>query len=105
MIETPAVKPADDLGLNFKCAQCLYTNITKKGSSQHTRMKHRISHVDGTIDSEEDNSPEEDWKSLLEGNKSETLNLECFHMLVITEECAMSCDEQFTSKEECHKHM
>ena len=38
----------------FKCDQCAYTNATEKGLSQHIRMKHRISQVDGNYDSEEE---------------------------------------------------
>ena len=45
-IEKPAVKPAensaDESVPQFKCNQCLYTNITEKGLAQHIRMKHNI---------------------------------------------------------------
>ena len=60
--ETPAVKvvgsPVKDSYLIFKCDQCTYTNATDKGLSQHVRMKHRISQVDGNIDLEEEDSKE-----------------------------------------------
>ena len=61
-IETPAVKvvgsPVKDSNLAFKCDQCTNTNATDKGLSQHIRMKHRISQVDGNIDLEEEDSKE-----------------------------------------------
>ena len=44
---------AEDACTTFKCDQCVYTNLTEKGLKQHTRMKHRISQVDGTYDEEE----------------------------------------------------
>ena len=31
----------------FKCDQCDYSNISEKSLRQHTKMKHRISQVDG----------------------------------------------------------
>jgi hypothetical protein len=40
--------------LTFKCDQCAYTNLTEKGLRQHTRMKHRISQLDGNFDLVED---------------------------------------------------
>ena len=109
-IEKPAVKPADNSAdesvPQFKCNQCLYTNITEKGLAQHIRMKHKISQVDGNIDSEEDVSQEYDVFTLeVKGNTSETFDPDCFHILGITEECAISCDKKFSSKEECYKHM
>ena len=53
------VENADkDTGLNFKCDQCAYTNATERGLAQHARMRHRISQLDGHIDSEEENSEE-----------------------------------------------
>ena len=45
--------PAEDASTTFKCDQCAYTNLSEKGLKQHTRMKHRISQVDGTHDEEE----------------------------------------------------
>ena len=103
-IEKPAVKPAensaDESVPQFKCNQCLYKNITEKGLAQHIRMKHKISQVDGNIDSEE-----EVLTVVVEDNKSETFDPDCFHMLGITEECVISCNKKFSSKEECYKHM
>ena len=62
--------------------------------------------MDGNIDFEEDVSQEYDVSTLdVEGNKSETFNPDCFHMLGITEECAISCGKKFSSKKECYKHM
>ena len=51
---------AEMLSLNFKCEQCDYTNTTEKGLAQHTRMKHRISQVDGNIDSDCEEPKEND---------------------------------------------
>ena len=53
-IEKPAEKLEEmhvkEICLNYKCDQCEYTNSTEKGLSQHARMKHRISLLDGHID-------------------------------------------------------
>ena len=51
--------PAEANGLIFKCDQCAYTNLTEKGLGQHTRMKHRISQLDGNFDLVEDDSKSE----------------------------------------------
>ena len=40
--------------INFKCDQCDYSNINKKGLEQHIRMKHRMSQVDGVADCDEE---------------------------------------------------
>ena len=45
--------PAENSCTTFKCDQCAYTNLTEKGVKQHTRMKHRISQVDGMYDEED----------------------------------------------------
>ena len=42
---------------DFKCEQCDYTNNTIKGTGQHVRMKHRISQVDGVMDSDDESIP------------------------------------------------
>ena len=95
-IEKTAVKPAetsaDESVPQFKCKRCLHTNITEKGLAQHIRMKHKISQVDGNIDSEE-----EVLTFVVEDNKSERFDPSCFHMLGITEECAISCNKKFSS--------
>ena len=46
----------DKTSLTFKCDQCAYTNSTEKGLGQHTRMKHRISQLDGNFDLLEEDS-------------------------------------------------
>ena len=51
--------PAKGNNLIFKCDQCAYTNLTEKGLGQHTRMKHRISQLDGNFDLVEDDSKSE----------------------------------------------
>ena len=54
-VEMPDVKQvvsSAETSSQFKCEECNYTNITVKGLAHHTRMKHRISQVDGTIDSD-----------------------------------------------------
>ena len=43
---------------DFKCEQCDYTNNTVNGLGQHVRMKHRVSQVDGNIDSDEESIEE-----------------------------------------------
>ena len=48
--------PAEGNDLIFKCNQCAFTNSTEKGLGQHTRMKHRISQLDGNFDFVEDES-------------------------------------------------
>ena len=45
---------SEGTSLTFKCDQCAYTNPTEKGLRQHTRMKHRISQLDGNFDLVED---------------------------------------------------
>ena len=47
--------------LTFKCDQCSYINPTEKGLRQHTRMKHRISQLDGNFDLVEDDSDTTEW--------------------------------------------
>ena len=54
--EKNVANPADDSCLTFKCDQCPYTNSSEKGLGQHTRMKHRISQLDGNIDFGEEDS-------------------------------------------------
>ena len=39
-------------GVQFKCDQCDYESASDKGVRQHTRMKHRISQLDGQDDCE-----------------------------------------------------
>ena len=63
-----ADKLVEGSSINFKCDQCSYTNVTKKGLEQHKRMKHRISQVDGIMDSdketiEEIGIPELGWRN------------------------------------------
>ena len=40
--------------IKFKCDQCSYTKVSKKGLEQHIGMKHRISQVDGIMDSDKE---------------------------------------------------
>ena len=47
-----AVNPASSI--DFHCDQCDYANASEKGLAQHKRMKHRISQVDGIIDTDEE---------------------------------------------------
>ena len=51
--ETPD-KSVEWSTLDFTCNQCSYTNISKKGLEQLISMKHRISQVDGIMDSDEE---------------------------------------------------
>ena len=66
IIEAEVEKTAEPLSHLFKCDQCEYTNATEKGLSQHKRMKHRISQIDGTDDfTEEEVVKEVDTEELL----------------------------------------
>ena len=47
IIEAEVETPAEPLYMLFKCYQCEYTNATEKGLSQHKRINHRISQIDG----------------------------------------------------------
>ena len=47
-------KSSEVSSLDFKCDQCDYANVNKRGLEQHVRMKHRISQVDGIMDSDEE---------------------------------------------------
>ena len=51
-------KSVEGSSINFKCDQCTYTNVSKKGLDQHIRMKHMISQVDGIMDSDEETNEE-----------------------------------------------
>ena len=68
-IEKPAEKLVENLTQdswpNFKCDQCEYTNATERGLSQHQRMKHRISQLDGNLDSEGEDPEEEKVVTLI----------------------------------------
>jgi hypothetical protein len=54
-----------EMSPQFKCEQCNYTNISVKGLAQHTRMKHRISQVDGNIDIEKEILSTNIWKDII----------------------------------------
>ena len=49
--ETPVLST-----LPFKCDQCEFVGASEKGVKQHTRLKHRISQLDGQDDHEESES-------------------------------------------------
>ena len=68
--------------LSFHCDQCNFTGASDKGLKQHTRMKHRISQVDGK-DSESD-----DCSELIERN--------CFNVLARIVQCLAPCKKVFT---------
>ena len=79
-------------GIQFKCDQCDYESASDKGVKQHTRMKHRISQLDGQDDCEVNSSGTE--KNLC------PLCIECSYCVDYTcEEC-----EFLSSKEglSCH---
>ena len=69
--------PAEEIG-----DQCLYTNIPEKGLSQHIRMKHRISQLNGTINPAEEDSQEVDIVTLDDGGIIACL-MEVCHILSI----------------------
>ena len=57
-VMSPSVKTAENttLTLVFKCDQCNYEGASEKGVKQHSRLKHRISQLDGQCDSEHEES-------------------------------------------------
>ena len=67
--ETESIEDPDaGSSSEFKCEQCDDTNISEIGLAQHFMMRHRISQVDGLIDSEEEtdkeNSEDKDFVTL-----------------------------------------
>ena len=38
--------------MQFKCGKCEYVNNSERGLKQHTRIKHRISQLDGMDENE-----------------------------------------------------
>ena len=77
--------------LSFQWYQCDFTGASDKGLKQHTRMKHRISQVDGN------DSDSDDCSELIERN--------CYNVLARTVKCVVSCNKICTTNEECYKHM
>ena len=65
LTETETIEdPAQVSSPVFKCDQCNYTTNTGKGLGQHVRMRHRISQVDGTVDSDEEHAEESNLVTL-----------------------------------------
>ena len=91
------VEPAQ-VTVSFQCDQCEFNGVSDKGLKQHTRMKHKVTQVDGnTTESEDDDSiPFE--------TKIESINEECFKALGKSETCVV-CNKSFETPEECYKHM
>ena len=58
--------------LSFQCHQCSFKGASDKGLKQHTRVKHRITQLDGKV------SESDECESLLHKNKSEEIDIECF---------------------------
>ena len=106
---TGSEDPESGSSKDLKCEHCDYTNNTVRGLGQHVRMMHKIAQVDGIIDPEDNNRDETITSAASEMNDNysdlEGFDSECFHMLGVTETCAISCEEIFSSKEECYKHM
>ena len=75
----------------FHCDQCDFVGASDKGLKQHTRIKHRISQVDGNVSELDD--------------CSEEIEIDCFKVLARTLKCVVSCGQVFTTKEDCYKHM
>ena len=77
--------------LPFKCDQCEFVGASEKGVKQHTRLKHRISQLDGQDDHEE--------------SESEKSPCPIIKHMVATEETARPvftcpyCGETFSSRE------
>ena len=70
--------------LSFQRDQCDFTGASDKGLKQHTRMKHRISQVNGN------DSDSDDCSELIERN--------CYNVLARTVKCVVSCNKIFTTK-------
>ena len=85
--------PTEDFCPNFKCDQCAYTNATERGLSQHVRMKHRISQLDGNSDSEGEDQEKEIVQTL---TLDKAIDQDCFTVLGITEKCMISCNQKFS---------
>ena len=73
------------------CDQCDFVGASDKGLKQHTRIKHRLSQVNGNVSESDD--------------CSEEIDFDCFKVLARTLKYAVSCDKVFTTKEEFYKHM
>ena len=82
----------------FQCDHCDFLGISEKGLKQHTRIKHKVTQVDG-------NSTEsEDEDSVQDRFKSEPIIKENFEAFGRSDKC-ISCGETFKSREECYRHM
>ena len=57
----------------FQCDQCDKTNATERGLSQNQRMKHRISQLDGNLDSEGKAPEEEKVVTLILGDNADII--------------------------------
>ena len=54
---SPSVKTVENTStLIFKCDQCSYKGASEKGVKQHSRLKYRISQLDGQCDLEHEES-------------------------------------------------
>ena len=84
--------------LYFKCDQCDFVGASDKGLKQHTRMKHRISQVDGN------DSDLEESNSLQDRDINDLIDTECMKRFEQITECA-SCSKIFKTAKECYVHM
>ena len=107
-IEKPAEKLEEmhvkEICLNYKCDQCEYTNSTEKGLSQHARMKHRISQLDGNTDISEDTDTRNETQPLanstintsenVKSKEDKSVQTESDIELVIEGEVCENCEEE-----------
>ena len=100
MAHVPEESEPLESSLAFKCDQCTFTSLSDKGLKTHIRMKHRLSQLDG----HESDSESDDSNSIPE-IKREVIDKECFEDFGTAKKCEASCNEIFTSKEDCYRHM
>ena len=84
--------------LSFKCDQCDFVGASDKGLKQHTRMKHRISQVDGN------DSELEECNHLPDKDINDLIDKECLNRCEQITQCA-SCNKIFETAKECYIHM
>ena len=82
----------------FQCDQCNFKGVSDKGLKQHTRIKHKITQVDGNT------TEPEDENFIPIKTKSETINEECFKALGASKTCEV-CKNNVKTPEECYEHM
>ena len=97
IIEAEVEKTAEPLSHLFKCDQCEYTNATEKGLSQHKRMKHRISQIDGTDDFTEE-------EVVIEVQTEELLCKKCNILFITNDHLMMHIKSKHKQGPKCYYH-